>query len=241
MSTAVATHEYPILFAPDMLRLVRAGRKTQTRRVVKWKPREQGLNLSFSGLELGHYFTDHPESGSVLRSRDGNGCWNDRTFPARCPYGQVGDRLWVRESIYCDLSGYESGPFPKEPTDHLKKWVYYRVDGTCCEQIPECACAEVGKPRWRSPIHMPRWAARTFLEITEIRCQRLKDISYEDALAEGFDPVQSSDPVFSEVGTVLNFLDRWDQLNAGRKGLLAVKHNPVVWAITFHLLPSEEP
>jgi hypothetical protein len=104
------------------------------------------------------------------------------------PYGVPGDRLWIRESFLIDWCGYERGPLPKiEPSWDWRDAAYYRADGECCEQIPECACIEYeGKTPWRSSIHMPRWASRITLEITDVRVQRIAELSEADVLARGF-------------------------------------------------------
>lgn len=80
-----------------MVRALLDGSKTQTRRVVKWKPLE-GDSI-YDTWKLGKYHSGNPESGFVLRSRSGAfGCWEDRTLPIKCPYGMPGDLLWVRET-----------------------------------------------------------------------------------------------------------------------------------------------
>lgn len=79
-----------IKFSDEMLAAVMDGRKTQTRRLAAFKVREEGYNLNFSGLKSGFYCNGVPSSGFVLRSM-GAGCWNDRTYPLNCPYGQAGD------------------------------------------------------------------------------------------------------------------------------------------------------
>lgn len=169
-----AVKEHPQLYATDFVNALREGRKTMTRRPVKWKPRDPGLNLAFSGLRLGYYCTDVPQSGYVLRSRDGHGCWNDRTWPLHPPI-QVGDKIWVRE-----------------------KWAY--ACATTTEERDVVYWAGITDPpgwptrrgpysdfcKWRPSIHMPRWAARIILEVTSVRCERIQAITEEDILAEGF-------------------------------------------------------
>ncbi|MCE9982484.1 morphogenetic protein [Leclercia adecarboxylata] len=155
--------ERGMIFNAEMVRAILDGRKTQTRRVVKFKLREPGLNLNFSGLKLGHYRTGDSSSGYVLASRGAMGCWNDKTFPAHCPYGQPGDRIWVRETF-----------------GDCGERLVYRAD------IDDGAKCKV--ERWTPSIHMPRWASRILLEITDVRVERLNSISEEDARAEGVPP-----------------------------------------------------
>jgi hypothetical protein len=157
MTTATAIKERPILFSGPMARAILAGRKTQTRRVAKFKPLVEGLNLGFSGLEA----DDQGVNGWALASRDGRGTWNERTELLRCPYGQVGDRLWVRET------------WAEFPSD--RDWIY-RADY-------DKALSE--KLTWRPSIFMPRPACRIVLEVAYVRVQRLQRITEEDAVAEG--------------------------------------------------------
>lgn len=200
-----------------------AGTKTQTRRIVKWKPREPGLNLDFSGLELAFYTSNNPEHGWVLHSRDGNGCWNDRTWPAH-PIGKVGDRLRVKEAIA--LHGERRGPGQDLAT--------YVADGrvTPLDTWPW--------KRTRLPgMFMPLELSRITLEITEVRAQRLHDISDDDARAEGMPPDGPVEALINgERGKLYLFDPRtayaylWDSIN----GRGSWKSNPWVWALTFKRL-----
>jgi hypothetical protein len=252
--------ERPILFSAAMVRAILDGRKTQTRRVAKFVPREAGLDLNFSGLEAGFYCTDVPSSGYVLRSRGGSsGCWNDRTYPLHCPYGKPGDRLWVRETW--------------SPTEDIdgRKLITYRAGGTRLVGADgksihhgEHRCAALVL-HWRPSIHMPRWASRILLEVTEVRVQRLQEISNEDAAAEGV--ISCTVP---ESGCQCNrdaFRCLWDSINAKRgpkhirrreargkptdrweaKAAAAVSRrsyawaaNPWVWAVTFKKVTEGE-
>lgn len=120
--------------------------------------------------------------------------------PVRCSYGYPGDRLWVREAYgTCD------------------SWVphiFYRADG--------------GAPnpgfRWKSPIHMPRWASRITLEIIDVRVERLRDISEENARAEGCHFPNSESPFGYD-----NFRMHWDRLH----GPGVWQENPLVWVLEF--------
>ena len=194
-------NEKPIIFSADMVRAILAGKKTQTRRPGTWKLRscEEGLNLKFSGLQLGHYCTDQPESGWVLRSRGRGGCWNDRTYPYKSKYGRPGDRLWVRETWgEFDPDHWHEPGMPRDALisdavrvdgvwHPVRNGVYYAADTPPGSDGDRCRL-DYGY-KYRSPIHMFRWASRINLLIKDIRLERLQEISEEDAAAEGFAPV----------------------------------------------------
>lgn len=157
--------ERPILFSPDMVRAIIEGRKTQTRRVLtlaepyRWVP----VNPTRAVVKpdgMVHWFEpglDQP----VLA-----------TPP--CPYGLVGDRLWVREAWY-----------PAFKKTSFNNGCVYRADDDGYHISPGWSPRGHGKG-WRSPMHMPRWASRITLHIAEVRVERLSDISSEDAQAEGY-------------------------------------------------------
>jgi len=223
--------ERPILFKASMIRALLAGTKTQTRRIAKWKPCEAGLNLNFSGLEAGCYANDNPATGWVLRSRDGGGCWNDRTWPLHCPYGTVGDRLWVRETFQPLWSGDRCPASLADPAG----WAlgYPASDGVQEYHDPDDGLVTRCKPG----IHMPRWASRITLEMTNVRVERLQAITEDDALAEGVD-VGTSQPatVNGRPGSVVFFNARdafaylWNAINGDRA---AWASNPWVFVIEF--------
>lgn len=169
--------ERPILFSTDMMRRLLAGEKTQTRRLIEWKPLEEGLNLGFSGLAVGEYCTGDRRSGYVLRSQ-GGGCWQDRTKPLKCKLGYAGDLLWTREA-WAARKDVDATTQPEK----ARHYVVYRADGVVLEN------AWHAYGNWRPSIHMPRWASRRTLELTRDRLpERLHSITEEDALAEGFRP-----------------------------------------------------
>ena len=149
--------EHPILFSGEMVRAILAGRKTQTRRVVKpWTARMLDA-LSEGSSDL-----------SAIKP----------------PYA-VGDRLWVRETWqeFRDNElppGRSRGPsgrmgIPAHP--EIKFFVFYRADGEVADH------PQYGAALWRPSIHMPRWASRITLEATGIRVEQLQDISEKDAVA----------------------------------------------------------
>jgi hypothetical protein len=137
-------------------------------------------------------------------------------FISNCRYGQPRDRLWVRETFVCDDYRYPNGPI-----DELKEELFYRADDENPFEAPE------GK-FWKPSIHMPRWASRINLEITGVRVERLRDISEEDAQAEGAQP--------SLVGADLDYLKYragyqtlWESIN----GDGSWEVNPWVWIVEF--------
>ena len=158
----------------------------------------------------------------------------DGEWGIKCPF-EPGMRLWVRETFYFDYGDWaEGGSLKNVPEDErTSDNLYYRVDGTCCEQIPECACAEVGKTRWRSARFMPRWSSRITLEITDVRVQRSQDISEADAQAEGV----TLKPIDCRPGYEYraHFEDLWDSINGKSHPWSA---NEWVWAITFKRLEA---
>lgn len=116
-----------------------------------------------------------------------------------CPHGAPGDRLWVRETWAWDGAA--------------SQLVEYRADWSCRRCPPGVRC-EHGPDRWRSSIHMPRWAARLVLEVTSVRVERLHAITPADAIAEG-------------VGGLAAYRPLWDGIN----GAGAWRLNPWVWVL----------
>lgn len=149
--------ERPILFSAPMVRAILDGRKTVTRRPVK------GLSTSFAVTTAAD---ESPLNGV---------CWKVGGPIIRCPYGKPGDRLYVRET--CFINDYREAGVPVDERASCE--IHYRADGN-----PDFE-GEEELIRWRPSIHMPRWACRILLEITDVRVERLQDISEEQALEEG--------------------------------------------------------
>jgi len=147
----------PILFSGEMVRAILEGRKTQTRRVVKT------LVNTVDGTEYCFHLT---KDGMWEVGFDYQNGMGDFLRYMKCPYGQIGDRLWVRETFHQHYSGGVLGGRP-----------CYRADNDCLNPsniIP-----------WKHSIFMPRWASRITLEIVNVRVERLQDISENDASKEG--------------------------------------------------------
>jgi len=232
------TRERPILFSAPMVRALLAGTKTQTRRVVKWRGLDKGLNLSFTGLRAVHDRADLWALESDSRTSVEHRC--DVT---PCPYGQPGDRLWVRETwgyIDPDCSGDGSdddepegpGAFCDELLQDghpLRDFWRRRVDYRATWQDPKYGIGPDAPKRWRSSIHMPHWASRITLEVTGVRVERLRDISRGDAMDEGCpfpNMAKGDDPRRWYAGL-------WDDIN----GAGSWATNPWAWVVQFRRLP----
>jgi hypothetical protein len=220
--------ERPILFNGEMVRAIREGRKTQTRRVIKNHP-----GYSF---EIGTYhktLTDrngeqYPACNETFGIFAEDGSWS-----IECPLGNVGDRLWVRES-FLELRK-EHFHEPGRPRDtfieylNRRNGVAYMAD-TAIGSDGDDIRKEYGY-RWRPSIHMPRWASRITLEITGVWVERLNDISEADAAAEGCDgkcPVGNI-PMYQSGPFVYHYAQLWESIN----GSDSWSANPWVWVITF--------
>jgi len=223
--------ERPILFSAPMVRAILEGRKTQTRRIVKPQPDLTKLGETVGPQGQRYY-------GKNAKQIESNGEWQfsipgAALYPWRSPYGQPGDRLWVRETFYCDDGHYPDGvpdscqwrevegkrlsiPLEEKRAEMLES-MYYRADGEPQFEAPE------GPIPWRPSIFMPRWASRITLEVTGVRVERLQSISEADAAAEGVytDPAC---PAYDAYRVL------WDQINAK---LAPWASNPWVWVIEF--------
>ncbi len=224
--------EKPILFSTEMVKAIYDDRKTKTRRVIKFKFLP-GFNPEWSGyrpvFEYGKFFLD----GSNHRTA---------TTEVKCPW-QVGDILWVREtwqSFFPEevTSNHQQGPrsfsgIPAESAKGHYMHFYYRADG------------EIEKAGWLPSIHMPRAAARLFLKVTNVRVERLQDITEEDAKDEGVkDPYdyQRSDyyeqPCMGGLGINQSaFAGLWDSLYTKRGYGWDV--NPWVWVMEFERMEAK--
>lgn len=206
--SAEKPRERPILFNDQMVRAILEGRKTVTRRVVKPQPDFLGSmvdpNTPFKTLDAG------------LHAR------------ITCPYGEPGDRLWVREAWAADAQVDAIAPSDLSQGEPI----WYPADLS----VRQTGCSMISKGRGRPSIHMPRWASRVLLEITAVRVERLQDISEEQALAEGVhgEPCDHARQACSDIGCwgdtakgAFGFL--WEQLN----GAGAWQANPWVWVVEF--------
>ncbi|WP_457325129.1 hypothetical protein [Roseateles sp. P5_E11] len=237
------TKERPILFSAPMVRALLAGTKTQTRRVCKSQPYANGFHFD------GHDFLCHndylPPSAMLMDCRRGGIDYttsDHEGWTAECPYGQPGDRLWVRETFAIERSVEPDQQPPHNdgrPTKHrpaddyecahpLWQQAHYRATDPAPELVYEEGPAggregEIGV-RWKPCIHMPRWASRILLEIVSVRVERLNDISEADAAAEGW-----PGPDATSLDAMAWYSQLWDEIN----GPGAWEANTWVWVVEF--------
>lgn len=192
----------PILFSTEMVKAILEGRKTQTRRIVKPQPNGEYCGICTSSFE-------NKNVGKVGFA-DG-----DRLEELIKPKYQISDILWVRETWCYKMAHNFGSPIPD------KSEIFYKAD---------CDIAEIGG--WKPSIFMPREAARIFLEVTDVRVERLQEISEKDAMAEGISLPNYAEQAISDVhypDPDEIYADLWESING--KG--SWDKNPWVWVITF--------
>lgn len=171
--------ERGMIFNAEMVRVLLDDRKTQTRRIMKPQPEPCPRG--------GHWWPSNVFKTMLHveeEMQNGKGGWGGLVGDA-CPFGDVGDRIWVRETFQGPLFDYEQMESYLEDSSKFEKpeFCQYAADG---KPAPEYYDADDNlRHGWRPSIHMPRWASRILLEITDVRVERLNAISEEDARAEG--------------------------------------------------------
>jgi hypothetical protein len=201
--------EKPILFNTEMVKAVLSGRKTQTRRVIKPQPPSKTSN--------GTPFDSFQETTlPVSEGYDLTAYMDNPLYIGKCPYGQVGDRLWVRETWQSD----------KDKTKFIYKADYSEFF-TCDNDILF---------GWKPSIHMLRRASRINLEIVDIGIERVQDIDDEDSIKEGAlflnDP--SSSAIWGRGFGRACFRTLWESINEKRGYGWDV--NPWVWVVEFKVI-----
>jgi hypothetical protein len=243
-----------ILFSGEMVRRLLANAKWQTRRIVKINaktvltPEQRKIGFEFcpdpnlyrrdypvKGMPRLHVPSRHPEDAAVP--------WRDcgaETF--YCPYGEIGDHLFVREDtwIWCDRqpNGITKKGRPKFRYVPVGRHVVYKADG----EKPTNRIDDDPGHMWKFKPgrFMPRWASRLEYELTDIRVQRLQDISEEDAIAEGIRRIKlpgcterfiwSDDPMAEAMRSgVRAYQMLWESIN----GPGSWDANPYVWCLSF--------
>jgi len=204
--------ERPILFSAPMVRAILDGRKTQTRRAFS----ERTINLMRAAAKLGE--VSHFIDEGILAK-------NDIGYVLDiCPHGKIGDQLWVRETHHhCADKKYLIDEYQQGLISGEAIGLIYKAD------TPNLVICDGG---WMPSIYMPRWASRILLEITDVRVERLNDISRTDAAAEGIcypDREKKPDWYRNDNWPEQNFAGLWQSIN----GDGSWQQNPWVWVIEF--------
>ncbi|EMW1325037.1 hypothetical protein AAH277_004289 [Escherichia coli] len=199
--------ERGMIFNGEMVRAILEGRKTQTRRVMKDQPVLNGNFYEVFGAAWSKGMTSIPAVPG-------------HSLSTRCPYGVVGDRIWVRETWAeagagaPDLLLYRAN-YPEHVPPHY-------------ENVPPAEGI-----RWTPSIHMPRWASRILLEITDVRVERLQAITLGDICKEfgcglyDFRPATYGFQAWEELWKSIYGDDSWQA-------------NPWVWVIEFKRIEGED-
>lgn len=234
MVIATETRERPVLFAGEMVRAILSGQKTQTRRIVKPQP-DNTSQWDWQWMRTEE--SDRPEWLLWSSMVGDGGCWD-------CPYGDPGDRLWVRETWHAQRCFDEKSPSAIEDAATLAGYaptaeypacgLWYAADGSHRRWCP----GKETKGKKRVSIHMPRWASRITLRINRVRVERLQDITYTDALAEGTPDgkYERGDPWIAETSAGDVKLHEFEKLWESINGKGSWGENPWVWVIKFKKL-----
>ena len=212
--------EHPIIFSGPMVRAILDGRKTQTRRVVKPQPPNKTRHMQLTEGEWCAFGEGTQVAGGAWCGETGDPPFNRW----KCPYGQRGDMLWVREIWKPTCSGLT-----------VDTYVRYCADDSRREIVHNLECRGHDTERWRPSIHMPRWASRLTLEVTGVRVERVQDITPDDALAEGvWEHPPDAHGFRSELRPA--FHELWDSINAKRG--YPWESNPWVWVVEFAMVTT---
>ena len=195
--------ERGVVFNDDMVRAILEGRKTQTRRPVKNVRADNCLVIRKPTKKRNGVYTH------VM----------DALEHGLCPFGNVGDRIWVRET-------FNAFWLDNDVIQEIKDGV--SLASELCDYKADYSDSSKPAEGWTPSIHMPRWASRILLEITDVRVERLHDMSEADAKAEGASPVTYKITQPEAVYRV-GFGDIWRGIY-GQENWLS---NPWVWVIEF--------
>lgn len=203
--------ERGMIFNAEMVRAILDGRKTQTRRPVKFPVHDKNLGCELAGNELAGELS----AGNYLNSA----------------FGKPGDRIWVREAfrVHCRATDVATLVYKASERNSWTEQTH---------RVPVAVCNKPATPeKWTPSLHMPRWASRILLEITDVRVERLNAISEEDARAEGIidggclncgepEPCGCANP---EPDATDAFAYLWQSIY----GQESWNANPWVWVISF--------
>lgn len=220
----------PILFNTEMVMAILDGRKSCTRRLVKPQPDEKHT------YPLG-FVTDSTEKKEVGCFGFGINEYGGSIQYVKPPY-QLGDILYVRETWErfecwnCEVD--ERGNCPKEPQKSV-------LNKTCGCYMYRATNEISGDAKWHPSIHMPKEAARIWLKVTNVRVERLQEISAESALAEGADKYIHTNGGLDENMTITSFIGIWNStINKSDLDRYGWDASPWVWVIEFERCEKPE-
>ncbi len=217
--------DLPILFSGAMVRALLAGRKTQTRRIIKPQPFASGYYDGEIEINVIPANDQYPKAFRFNANAVEGGAILEDVFEPRI---NAGDRLWVKENHYLTDDGDD-------------EYAVYVADGSDAtgEHLHEVAALEKLHPtvdwskhkKQRPSIHMPRWASRITLIVTDVRVERLQDCSVADACAEG-----ALVPPYTEQFANVHALPMYQAIWQGINGPGSWEANPWVAAYTFTVI-----
>lgn len=222
----------PILFNTEMVRAIMDDRKTQTRRVIK---PHNTIKAASEGYHQGEgLWIEHNSDDETLYIKDYSvsPCWFRVSDYIR-KYALTGDILYVRETWYYEEHMHDmTAGKPDLPSGRYLHRYIYKADNY---DYP--VHVGVGQQGWRPSIHMPKEAARIFLRVTDVRAERVQDITAAECVREGI-PQES----LAEVGedfTIGQFHDLWDStINKSNLPLYGWNANPWVWVYSFERMEA---
>ncbi|MBA0182667.1 hypothetical protein H0261_02840 [Pectobacterium versatile] len=222
-----------MIFNAEMVRAILDGRKTMTRRIIKNQPFDRSQYRHDHQIEIisGRAKNGDEVDGLYAYTKSTGGTWS-----AKCPFGQPGDRLWVRET-----SGLQ---VRRDALGGTGEFRVYRASNPDAIRFTT-ASGKIYPIKWIPSIHMPRYASRILLEITDVRVERLNDISEEDAIAEGIEPypphpdfpqryheyfpLGNKNGLRCNMSAASSFAGLWQSIYGDESW----NENPWVWAIEF--------
>ncbi|MFJ5371268.1 hypothetical protein ACIPTP_12190 [Pectobacterium versatile] len=208
--------ERGMIFNAEMVRAILNGRKTQTRRIIKNQPFDRSQYRHDHQIEIisGRAENGDEVDGLYAYTKSTGGTWS-----AKCPFGQPGDRLWVRETFAALEPGSYEQVKPRQ--GHCQDLRYAATDRLAKSD------ANIRGYKWIPSIHMPRYASRILLEITDVRVERLKHIPRDGIIAEGYPAERATDG--GEYDPFLWYRDLWESLY----GEGSWQANSWIWVIEF--------
>lgn len=191
----------PMLFQTELVRALLEGRKTVTRRPAKTSY-ERGMN------------------GPVIRGKNGEvSVLNFAPIAGLCPFGNVGDLIYVRETF----AALGHNDYQQVSPHQITEIHEYRYKASERESIANCQDHEIRGYKWVPSIHMPKHASRLTLKVTNVRIERVQKITVDQAIKEGINHHSMNCPK-AEFGQLWNDIyNNWDQ-------------NPYVWVIEFEVI-----